>query len=228
MASCLMDTFCIGASGFEQWLLGYGDRYKHLCWVGAGWACARLRPVHSRLRRKSFPLDRLLQMLVYDGWGFHHGYFFSADFLRSRRTTPKSLKGTLGNIFDQGLGRSLWFSGGADVSSIMNMVSRFPHERQADLWSGVGLACCYAGGAERADLEKLLTIAPELLPHLQQGVTFGATARNHSGNVTEHTVLATSALCACTPQRLAALADQAMQTATDYQQWRGNIRHSFL
>jgi hypothetical protein len=228
MACSLMDALSIRSSRFEQVLLGHGEQYKHLCWVGVGWACARLRLLHGRFRRMYFPLDPLLGMLVYDGWGFHHGYFFSSQYLRSCGTAPATLKGSMRSIFDQGFGRSLWFSGGADPSAIKNMVSRFSVERQADMWSGVGLACCYAGGAERCDMESLLMVNPELLPHLRQGVTFGATARVHSGNITEDTALAAKYLCSSTPQQLAEVAASAKQTTTEYQEWRGRIRRFFM
>lgn len=228
MAWSLMDALSIRSSRFEQLIRGDGEQYKHLCWVGAGWACARLWLLHGRFRRMYFPLDPLLSMLFYDGWGFHHGYFFSAQYLSSGGTAPTMLKGVTRSIFDQGFGRSLWFAGGADPSTIKGMVLRFPAERQADMWSGVGLACCYAGGAERRDMESLLMVNPELLPHLQQGVTFGATARVHSGNVTDDTVLAAKYLCSSTPQDLAEIADTAKQTTTDYQEWRGKVRRFFM
>ena len=228
MACSLMDALQNRSSRFEQVLLEHGERYKHLCWVGAGWACARLWLLHGRFRRMYFPLDPLLSMLVYDGWGFHQGYFFCSRYLRSGGTAPTMLKGSMRSIFDQGFGRSLWFAGGAEPSTIKNMVSRFSLERQADMWSGVGLACCYAGGAERCDMESLLTVNPELLPHLRQGVTFGAAARVHSGNITEDTALAAKYLCSSTPQQLAEVADTAQQTTTEYQEWRGRIRRLFM
>jgi hypothetical protein len=227
MACSLVDALSNRSPRFEQVLLGHGERYKHLCWVGAGWACARLWLLHGRFRRY-YRLDPLLSRLIYDGWGFHHGYFFSSQYLRSRGTAPAMLHGSMRSIFDQGFGRSLWFAGGADPSAIKNMVSRFSPERQADMWSGVGLACCYAGGAERCDMESLLMLNPELLPHMQQGVAFGATARVHSGNVTEETALAAKYLCSSTPQQLAEVADTAKQTTTEYQEWRRRIRHFFM
>jgi enediyne biosynthesis protein E3 len=228
MACSLMDVLTIRSSRFAQVILGSGEQYKYLCWVGTGWACARLWLLYGRFRRKFFHLDPLLSSLASDGWGFHEGYFFSSRYLASNGRAPALLKGYTRRVFDQGFGRSLWFVSGANPSIIKGMVSRYPLERQADLWSGVGLACTYAGGADRCDMEALLAINQALLPHLRQGVAFGATARVHSGNVTEDTDLAARFLCSSTPGQLAALSEVAKQRTKGYQEWRSDIQRYFM
>lgn len=228
MACSLLDVLSLRSSRFIQLMQGRGQQYLHLCWVGTGWACARLRPLHARFRHKFFHLDPLLGTLAYDGWGFHEGYFSSQRYLSAQAPAPGILKGYARRVFDQGFGRSLWFVGGASPTAIKSMISLYPFERQADMWSGVGLACTYAGGTDRSGMEEILAIDPSLLPHLRQGVAFGAKARVHSNNVTEDTALAAQVLCSGTPEQLAELTDVAKQRTTDYNEWRSEIQRHFL
>ena len=119
--------------------------------VGLGWALARLRrSVTPYLAR----LDPLLGWLVVDGYGFHEGYFDWPRYIE-RRAIPSRLNGYERRVFDQGLGRSLWFVKGADVAAVASAIDTFPSARRDDLWSGVGLACAYAGGCGRAAIESL-------------------------------------------------------------------------
>jgi hypothetical protein len=119
--------------------------------VGAGWAFARLcRNIGRPLAR----LDPLLRWLAVDGYGFHEGYFHCHRYIE-RPTRPARLSGYALRVFDQGLGRSLWFVYGADIARISSAIATFTPERRADLWSGTALACSYAGGVERAAIEAL-------------------------------------------------------------------------
>ena len=126
----------------------YAQEHVYMVHVGAGWALARV-PV----RRTAFfsGLHVLLRWLVVDGYGFHEGYFHWRKWMgRSRR--PRWLSSYACRVFDQGFGRSLWFVKGGDVASITAAIRTFSEERHADFWSGVGLACTYAGPrGEHAD-----------------------------------------------------------------------------
>src|SRR3712207_8380154 len=75
------------------------------------------------------------------------------------RRPPRSTLFPYTTLFrsDQGLGRSLWFVQGADVRRIPATVNAFPAERRPDLWSGLGLACGYAGGRTRAEVDRKST-----------------------------------------------------------------------
>ena len=114
--------------------------------VGLGWAIARLR---RSVTPYLAALDPLLRWLVVDGYGFHEGYFSWPRYIEGR-AIPVRLDGYERRVFDQGLGRSLWFVKGADVAAVANAINAFPSSRHNDLWSGVGLACAYAGGCGRA------------------------------------------------------------------------------
>src|ERR1700754_721834 len=124
----------------------FAERHIYMMHVGLGWALARLRrDVTPHLAR----LDPLLRWLVVDGYGFHEGYFNWPRYVE-QRAIPNRLEGYERRVFDQGLGRSIWFVKGADVVAVVKAIEAFPSERRDDLWSGTGLACAYAGGCGRA------------------------------------------------------------------------------
>lgn len=231
MGLALRDTLTPWNRGrLQAFLAGPGAAHVYMAHVGAGWVLARLR---RSLARPPTHLDPLLGWLALDGYGFHEGYFHWPRFVEEK-ALPTRLSGYARRVFDQGLGRSLWFVEGADVRRIPATIAAFPGERPADLWSGVGLACAYAGGVERADLEALRRAAGEYLPEMAQGAAFAAEARRRAGNPAEHTEAACRILCACSADEAAGITEKARvdlpQDAAEpaYALWRRRIRDSFV
>src|SRR5215469_17394016 len=112
MALTLLDYFTMGRSDrMNRFLLGPGDAHKYMVHVGVGWAMARIPIGAGRSLRR---LDPLLKWLAIDGLGFHEGYFHWRKYANGK-TTPKRPSGYGARVFDQGLGRSLWFVMGGDV-----------------------------------------------------------------------------------------------------------------
>src|SRR5262249_33138331 len=154
--------------------------------IGFGWARAQMR----RRPRKPQPLvDPLLDWFSLDGAGFHDGFFHPQRFVEERRQ-PRGFAGTAARVYDQGIGRSLWFVRGADVERIVATIEAFPASRHPDLWSGVASAATYAGGVEREALAALRRGAGKHAADVAQGAAFGIKARLAGGNATAHTELA--------------------------------------
>src|SRR5207247_986244 len=106
------------AQRWRSFARGPGEPHAYMVHVGAGLALARLR---KSLRLDRGDLDPLLRWLVADGYGFHEGFFRWAD--RSRPLpAPERARGYARRAFDQGLGRSLWFSCGADPGRIATAI----------------------------------------------------------------------------------------------------------
>ena len=208
---------------------GPGADHVYMVYVGAGWALARLRRRPDRARRR---YDPILGWLALDGYGFHEGYFHWPRY-EGGEGPPARLRGYARQAFDQGLGRSLWFVGGADAAWIAETVASVDPARRADLWGGVGLACAYAGGAERETVEALSSLAGPFRPHLAQGAAFAAKARARAGGAAAHTAMAVEILCGCSDRRAAAITDEALSglrengTAPAYEVWRSRIRDAF-
>jgi hypothetical protein len=170
-----------------------------------------------------------------DGFGFHEGYFHWRRY-QDGKWLRRNLRGYQLRAFDQGLGRSLWFIGGADSEQISKLLAAFPASRLPDLWSGVGLACAYAGGADPAQVSSLRDASGKYFQHLAQGVVFAVKARERAGNIAPHTEVACRTLCALSVEDAARIADAtlpgALEAATAecpaYEIWRGRIRTHFM
>ncbi|HEY6805287.1 MAG TPA: DUF1702 family protein [Pyrinomonadaceae bacterium] len=194
--------------------------------VGLGWALARLRrSVTSHLAR----LDPLLRWLVVDGYGFHEGYFNWPRYIEEQAISARLHAYEL-RAFDQGLGRSLWFVKGADVVAVASAINAFPAARRDDLWSGVGLACTYAGGCDHAAIESLRVAAGDHLPALAQGVAFAAKTRQRAANLNPHTEFVCRLIFGNSAEETAAITDAALEDLREegglpvYEVWRRRIQ----
>lgn len=232
MALTLLD--CIQpwrASGLRAFLDGPGAAHAYMIHVGAGWALARLpRSVEASIR--SF--DPLLRWLVVDGYGFHEGYFAYRRRYAADGRPPSRVTGYASRVFDQGLGRSLWFVAGADVDAVCAEIDTFSAHRRADLWAGIGLACTYAGGVDAATVSVLRNRAGDYLPWVAQGAAFAAEARLRAGTTVAHTEMACRVLTgldaaeAAAITRAAALGLEDQPTCPAYEAWRRRIQAAFL
>jgi hypothetical protein len=163
----------------------------------------------------------VLRWLIVDGFGFHEGYFHHQTAIQSAAT----LSGESLHVFYQGLGRSLWFVHGCDVARIAIAINQYHPAFHSDAWSGVGLACGYAGGATTVEVERATMLAAQHRSALAQGAAFAAKARVLAGNRARHTDLACEVLCHLSTEDAAALCDEALNkisttSPNQYQQWR--------
>lgn len=215
------------ASRIQQFLDGPGAPHVYMVHVGMGWSMARLRFGMSRRLSRLDPLER---WLVLDGCGFHEGYFHWPRY-RDGAHPPEWLHGYALRAFDQGLGRSLWFISGADPEWMAATIAAFPEARRGDLWSGVGLACAYAGGID-GHLKTLKMASAAFRDHLCQGAVFAAGARQRAGHPATHTELACRLLCGISAREAATLSDETKSQACEdhepaYEVWRRLIRMHF-
>ncbi len=213
----------------QMFLEDAGRDHIYMIHVGVGWVPARMK---QRIEPTLAKLDPLLGWLAVDGYGFHEGYF-NWQYYVNKLTRPKHLSGYAARVFDQGLGRSLWFVDGADVTRIPNTIGKFQPTRRADLWSGVGLGCAYAAGVEQKAIAALKTAAGSYLPQLAQGAAFAAKARQRAGNPTAHTEMACQVLCGMSAEAMAEITDRTLanlphnQGEPAYAIWRRRIQAHF-
>ena len=206
---------------------GLAQSHIYMVHVGLGWALARLR---RRVTPHRAQLDPLLGWLMVDGYGFHEGYFNWPRYVE-QRAIPSHLDGYERRVFDQGLGRSLWFVKGADVAAVASAIDTFPSKRHEDLWSGVGLACAYAGGCGRTAIQSLRAAAHGHLPALAQGVAFAAQTRQRAANLNSHTETVCRLICKRSAEETAAITDAALEDLRGedglpaYEVWRRRIQN---
>jgi hypothetical protein len=215
---------------WRTFLSGPGAAHVYMLHVGVGWVLARLR---RRVEPTLARLDPLLGWLVLDGYGFHEGYFHWRRTVLAQ-AVPEHLEGYARRVFDQGLGRSLWFVEGANVARLPRTLAAFARERRADLWSGIGLACTYAGSVDEAALESLREEAGPYQLELAQGAAFAAKARQRAGNPAPHTERACAVLCRMSAEEAAALTDAALDglprdgPEPAYEVWRRRVQAEFI
>jgi enediyne biosynthesis protein E3 len=201
-----MDCFLPWKSRFREYAKGPGAPHIYQVHIGAGEALARLRrkpePFLNRLG------DPVLRWLVMDGYGFHEGFFKPKRYVTGQEV-PLHLSPYARRVFDQGIGRSIWFLTGAQVDAIAAVISAFPAARQPDLWLGIGVACGYVGGVRRADIERLREAAGPCRDRLAVGAAFVAKGRQRAGNPVPDTDLACEVLCGMTSAQAARLMEDA-------------------
>lgn len=219
-------------------LLGPGRPHIFLAYIGMGFAMARLpRPLWKKVVPQLDGLEYYPTMswLAVDGYGFDRAYFDTRRWVDAQRVPAaypwEGLPGYFLRAVDQGIGRALWFICGAQVPDVAAAVGRFASERQADLWSGVGLAAAFAGGCDPAGLVALRRAAGESMAELALGVVFAVKARSYAGFLPDHTGAACVALSGLSVEAAVALADGTRPAAgrgsdgvPEYEQWRQNIR----
>jgi len=231
MHAAVRDTLTGGrARALERLLDGPGDAYVHLVHVGYGWAFVPLR-VPLPVPLAGTPL---LRWLALDGAGFAETFFGGRIALR-RRAAGRGRAG--GPRAEQrwaartvGCGRALWFVESAHVPGVVDEIAMAPAPARPHLWSGVGLACTYAGCAGTAEVAALRAAAGPDRDHFLQGVMFGVTARSRSGAVPDHTRTIAREMLDATPQEVARWTDDdavGLTTRADvdaYDTWRARLR----
>lgn len=209
---------------------GPGAPYMYLAYVGAGLGIAR---THIPPERVLARVDPILVGLALDGYGFNQGFFSPHRYIRERRI-PSHLSHYARHAFDQGVGRGIWFIEGADVKRVVATIATFPSARQADLWSGVGVAGGFTGGVDRAEMELLRVAAGPYHTRLAHGATIAALARYIPGNLAAHTDLACEVWCGVSSDKAAHIADVARKNFPPngaepaYELWRQRIEAQFM
>lgn len=242
MAYTILDVMPGGGSRrTRDLMLGPGSPHVFLAYIGIGFAMARLpRMLWKRVLPdlSGSPYYPTMSWLAIDGYAFDRAYFDTQRWVdRQEVPAPYPWEGSpeyFPRAIDQGIGRALWFICGAQVRDVAAAVRRFAASRQADLWSGVGLAATFAGGCGHEDLVALRRMAGDHRAELAQGAVFAIKARTYSQLVPPHTEIAATALTDMSVATAVALADGA--EATDdmsdplpaYERWRRKVQKHFI
>jgi hypothetical protein len=171
-------------SRLRAFLEGSGRDHDYIAAVGAGFALGRLPwgrwlwPSYSRR------LDPLIAWCLPDGYGFLKGMSHPRRYIDGRAAPPSVLPAFARQLFDSGLGRSLWWSQGAEPLRIARAIDTFPEARRPELWCGLGVAAAYAGGARDGDgaLLVLRDLAGPYRADFFSGVPFAAHMRQKGHN----------------------------------------------
>jgi enediyne biosynthesis protein E2 len=242
MALTVLDRLVPGRrSRTRELLCGPAAPYAFLTYIGIGFAMARLPRARWRGVLPDLtgsPYYPSLSWLAVDGYGFDLAFFHPRRWVDEQRVPrPYPWLGAAAyfpHAVDQGIGRALWFIHGARVDDVSMAVRRFAPPRRGDLWSGVGLAAAFAGGADDGALRWLRASAGEHGGALAQGAAFAAKARTYAGLVPVHTDQAVRALAGTSARQAAATVDAAVESSAGtaespllYEEWRKYVRQHF-
>lgn len=208
MGLMLLDCSLPWKNRLKAFINGPGAPYICHIHVGAGLALAKL---HRQPERYFTHLDPLLCWLAVDGYGLYKATF-SRQSIIEEQMIPAHLSDYGRCVFDQGIGRSLWFTNDGNAERIAAILTCFPQTRKADLWAGVGFACAYAGGIlDRTTLESLQIAAGPYGPQLALAGVLAANRCQRVGNQAPHTDLACEVFCNLSSDRAAQIASLALQ-----------------
>jgi hypothetical protein len=229
MGLAALDIMAPWKNRVQDFVEGPASAHIYPIYVGVGLALARLhQPPEKFLER----LDPLLCWIVVDGYGFHEG-FFSWKRTVQKKVVPAHFSSYACRLFDQGLGRCLWFASGALVDRVSALIATFPLVRQTDLWSGVGLASAYAGGADRSEIEILQATAGPYRLQLARGAAVAAKGRQDASNPAAYTELACQVFCGLSGETAAHVLEIASQDLPingeepAYEIWRQRTQAQF-
>jgi hypothetical protein len=209
-------------------IAAFNSDFTYLTHVGAGWALAR---VPWRRGRILAPLDPIHRWLAIDGSGFHDTYFYHRRVITGWR---RERSGYTAQAYDQGVGRALWFISGGSVPNATHLISALASVRQADLWSGLGIAMAYAGPVTRGDVVSALKSADTHAACFAQGIAFGCEARTLADYIPGHTDVAAHAIWNNDAREVARLVRETRSCLPNaetnpprYKTWRENVALAF-
>jgi enediyne biosynthesis protein E3 len=203
-----LDTLLPWKKRLQTYMDGPGAPHIYMVHIGAGEAMALMHR-NPEPFIASLP-DRVICWLVMEGYGFNKGFFHYKRFVQEQRI-PERFSHYGRRVFDQGLGRSIWFLEGADVERIAATIAAFVPARRADLWVGIGVACTYVGGVDQATVAALQKASAQYEPYMAVGTAFVAKGRQLAGNPVAHTDLVCEQLWGLTAEETAAKTTEAFQ-----------------
>ncbi len=152
-------------------------------YVGLGWAIAKSNLPFLQVVEK---IETRYYHRVADGCGYYDGSFRQRQTVLNQQI-PAYLPEAAMPMYDQGLGRSLWYSCQADIDKVRTKIESFSRERQADLWRGIGIAVAYVGGCDDEYLQTLLKYAVPNSVQLACGAALAARSRMYAKTMTPDT-----------------------------------------
>ncbi len=159
-----------------------GISHDFIITVGAGFAIARVPWGLKRMQTYVSKLDPLMAWCLPDGYGFHQGIFYPKQYIEECKEAPKLIPDYFRCVFDSGIGRSMWWVKAANPIQIKKAIDRFPVDRQAELWGGIGVASTYAGGISKNELLQLWEISGDFRADFLSGIPSAATMRQRGKN----------------------------------------------
>ena len=198
--------------------LQHAPKHNTQIHIGLGWAIAKRRIAISLVEAAIEPqqLPRVL-----DGVGYCEGTFKQRIAVKEMKT-PEWLNNILRRGYDQGLGRSLWYTAKASPETLINLIAPFEEDRKHDLWRGLGIAVAYVGGCEKETLREVKTLSGAFARDLAVGVTLAVLSRKAANTINADTELTCKTICNANLADVCAKAEGSK--IEDYFEWVGALK----
>lgn len=184
------------------------DEFGLLFWVGFGGALAQSNARADIIVGQS---DEFWSPAMLDGYGMHSAYFHWKGTVIDQQY-PMSFSDRQCRLFDQGIGRALWYASSGSVRRLQQLIELFPLQRRIDMWHGVGVSMAHSGGVECSDMRRLRRSARASLSYLQQGVATAAKVRMEEHFIPDFTQGAFEIICNANINELMRLLDSEPPT----------------
>jgi hypothetical protein len=185
--------------------------------IGLGWAIAKRRIAIKQVEAviKPLQLPRVL-----DGTGYCEGIFKQRLAVKEMKT-PEWLDDILIRGYDQGLGRSLWYTAKGEPDALNTLIEPFPENRKSDLWRGIGIAVTYVGGCDENELQTIFKLAKENQVQLAIGAVLATSSRNEANAITKDLEIVCETWCGITLENSLQLAEEtkAIIQNENYFEW---------
>jgi enediyne biosynthesis protein E3 len=201
-----------------EWLLfanGSAAAHQPQVYVGLGWAISKSNFSFLTAIEK---LHSKFYFRIADGCGYYDGSFKRRQTVINQQL-PVYLPIAAMPMYDQGVGRSIWYTQKADIHKISSKIESFKASRHADLWRGVGIAVAYVGGCDDADLKTLWQYAAANSFQLACGAALAARSRTMANTMTADTDR-------CSRLWFALTGDAAIENENNYCNWMMQIEEA--
>jgi hypothetical protein len=143
--------------------------------IGLGWAVSQRQiPVLPILKK----ISPLYQLRVMDGYGYYDGTFRHRTSIRDKVINEEIIKKNhLMPGYDQGIGRSLWYTSKGNISKLKELIEGFDTSRRSDMWRGIGIAMAYVGAFDKSLLIAIFETAGDYQYQLSVGAALLARSR---------------------------------------------------
>lgn len=210
MGLFVKDRFSIrNTSHFDKFLQKEGRLHSYMAYIGAGLAIGVFKLPYENFLAT---LNPFYSNLVFDGIGFQHAYFKTAKYVNEQRYPEKAINdAVMRERYFAGVGRALWFISGGNDTEAVRLVTLYPEKVRAHIWSGLGLACTYAGGVDATTLSALKLASGKYRKEFITGCLIAVHTRVRAKNLADHNSLAAHVIADKEVAHISAVSTQTKQ-----------------
>jgi enediyne biosynthesis protein E3 len=201
----------------KSWL-SYLDLCKHHAaqiFIGLGWAVAQEKKTDLNFVNT---LEPGMLFRMWDGCGYFDGILRQRQVVKNLSRLDYIPEKDV-RAYDQGLGRSIWYSTKGNPSRSSEFISGFPPARQPDLWRGIGIATSYVGGFNKEMLYDLLSLSGHHKVQLGIGAAMVAKSRIQANCMTPDIETACAVFCNMTANEAMEITVEADLVAESFDSW---------